>query len=393
MTEVIAHQALDALLRLRARIPEHLRRLLLQLVAEHVLVAARFEVQDRSHPEQEIFRVFEPAGVRRSAPQQQRIGQRGDGARRHHVAQRARRFLHVRFELVQRRVELRVALFDQLQQRPDDIGVGRGAVKHRTQPLEQLSRAGDQARIEQRQQELRIVGLQVRELVELPHLVADDDAEVPERVQESAQEPLLGRPDASAEQHEQIDVGMQAEMPPAVSAERDHRHRPLRHAGVAVKLPQQFVDAVGMALERRAAAGAARDLRAQLVARRIESRPGCGAGTGSRLRHRHAANISGFRRGHNGDGDDSHHRRHPRSTATRRRSRGRSTRLPPNCSDLTVIVTKAVVRLDVVPERLELHAAVNVGVGAHGNGHDAGDAEVAEASNPPRCRTRSSRWR
>src|SRR5688572_23212 len=45
---------------------------------------------------------------------------------------------------------------------------------------------------------------------------------------------------------------------------------------------------------------------------------------------------------------------------------------------IEVIVTEAVVRLDVVPERLELHAAVNVGVGAHGNGDDAGDAEVTE---------------
>ena len=325
--EVIAHQPLDALLRLRAGIPEDVGGLLLELVAEHVLVAARFEMQDRTHAQEEVLGVFESAGVGRAAPQQQRIGERRDGARRHHVAQRTGRLLHVGLELIQRRVELRVPLRDQLQQRPHDVGMRRRPVKHRPEPVEQLRGARDQTRIEQRQQELGVVGLEVGKLVQLPHLVADDDAEVPERVEKAAKEALLRRPDPATEQHQQVDVGMKTEVAPAVAAERDDGHWPLRRACVRIELPQQRVDAIRMAFERRAAARPARDVRAQLVPRRVESRPGCRARAGSRLRHRHGANISGFSwRGHNRDGDDSHHRRHPRLTATTGASVWRGTR-------------------------------------------------------------------
>ena len=277
MPEVIAHQPLDALLRLRAGIPEHVGGLLLELVAEHVLVAARFEMQDRTHAQEEVLGVFESAGVGRPAPQQQRIGERRDGARRHHVAQRTRRLLHVGLELIQRRVELRMALRDQLQQRPHDVGMRRRPVKHRPEPVEQLRGAGDKTRIEQRQQELRVVGLEVGELVQLPHLVADDDAEVPERVEKASKEALLRRPDPATEQHQQVDVGMKTEVAPAVAAERDDGYWPLRRACVRIELPQQRVDAIRMAFERRAAARPARDVRAQLVPRRVESRPGGGA--------------------------------------------------------------------------------------------------------------------
>ena len=48
-------------------------------------------------------------------------------------------------------------------------------------------------------------------------------------------------------------------------------------AGLGEQLPQQRVHAVGVALERRAPAGAARDVGAQLVARRVERRAERGA--------------------------------------------------------------------------------------------------------------------
>ncbi len=95
-------------------------------------------------------------------------------------------------------------------------------MKQRAEAIEQRARAGNRPRIEQRQQELRVVGLETVEVVELAHLMADDDAEIPERVQEPAEELLLVRADAAAEQHEQVDVGLQTEMPPAVAAERQH---------------------------------------------------------------------------------------------------------------------------------------------------------------------------
>ena len=197
VAEVVAHQPLDALARLGARVAEQIRRPLLHLVAEHVLVALGLEVQRRSDPQQKVLGVVEPRRIGRPAPQQQRIGQQRDRPRRRQVAQRARRFLDVRLQLVERGVEPRVPLLDQLQQRRQDVRVRRRRVEQRVEPVEQRPRAGHRPRVEQRQQELRVVGLELREVVELAHLMADDDAEVPERVQERAQEPLLRRADAA----------------------------------------------------------------------------------------------------------------------------------------------------------------------------------------------------
>ena len=225
MAEVVAHQLLDALPRLGARIAKHLGGALLQLVAQHVLVAPALEVQRRAHAQQEILRIVEPRGVRRAAAQQQRIGEQRNRARRGQVAQRARRFLHVGFELVQRRVELRVALVDQREQRAQDERVRLGLVKHRAEPLEHRARARDRTRVEQRQQELRIVGLEPLKILDVAHLVTDDDAEIPQRVEKRVDEPLFGGADAAAEEQQQIDIRVEAEVPAAVAAERDDGDR------------------------------------------------------------------------------------------------------------------------------------------------------------------------
>ena len=101
--------------------------------------------------------------------------------------------------------------------------------------------------------------------------MADDDADVPERVQEAAQERSSAAPIAAAEEHEQIDVGVQTEMPAAVAAERQHGDR---RAGRALgeELPQHAVDAIGIALERGAPAGAAQRRRPRARSSGIERR-------------------------------------------------------------------------------------------------------------------------
>ena len=279
MAEVVAHQPFDALPRLGARIPEQVRRPLLQLVAEHVLVAAGLEVQRRSHAQQKILGVVEPRRVGRAAPQQQRIGQQRDGARRRQVAQRPRRFLHVRLELIQRRVERGVPLLDQLQQRRQDVA--RASPACETATLNRSNSepgAGDRTRIEQRQQELRVVGLE-------PGKSSSSRTWWPTttpRSQSGWRNPRRNRSsagaDAAAEQHEQIDVGMQAEVPPAVPAEGEDRDRALGRAGVGEQLPQHRVDAIGIALERAAAAGASPHVRRQLGARRVERASRAGTG-------------------------------------------------------------------------------------------------------------------
>ncbi len=181
----------------------------------------------------------------------------------------------------------------------------RGPVKQRAETLEHRAGAGDRPRVEQRQQELGVVGLELAEIIDVAHLVADDDAEVPERVQEAADEALLRRPDAVAEQQQQIDVGVETEVAAPVAAERDDRHRSVIGAGVGDQLPDERVDAVRVPFHRAAPAGAVRDRRAQLlpggVERRLQRRfprrranaRRLGAG-GIRLRYRHAGDIPGF---------------------------------------------------------------------------------------------------
>ena len=127
VAEVVAHQALDARLRQRARIPQQLGRLLLQCVAEHVLVPLALEVQNRPDPQQELFRLVEPRGIGRSLLEQGRVGQPGDGSHGREVAQTARRLLDVRLQLIERGVEQRVPFVGQRRERLQQVRVERGA--------------------------------------------------------------------------------------------------------------------------------------------------------------------------------------------------------------------------------------------------------------------------
>ncbi len=65
MTEVIAHQPLDALPGRVARVAQAFGRDLLQLVAEDVVVALGFEMEDRAHAQQELLGVVERSRIAR----------------------------------------------------------------------------------------------------------------------------------------------------------------------------------------------------------------------------------------------------------------------------------------------------------------------------------------
>ncbi len=154
----------------------------------------------------------------------------------------------------------------------------RRLVEQRAEPIEERARPRHVTRVEQREEELGVVGLDLGELLDLPHLVPDDHPEVPERVEEGAEEPFLARGNAAAEEHEQIDIRVQAEMAPPVAAERDDRHRTVRGDGLDEQLPQQRVHAVGVPLQRRATARPTRDVAAELVAGGVERRAKRGSG-------------------------------------------------------------------------------------------------------------------
>jgi len=117
-------------------------------------------------------------------------------------------------------------------------------MERRAQPLEEDARAGHRPGVEQGEQELGIVGFEVGKLVDLAHLMADHDAKVPQRVEKRPKEALLGRADAGAEQDEQVDVGMERQVPPAVSAQRNDGDRAGRLTGLDVQLAQQRVGKV-----------------------------------------------------------------------------------------------------------------------------------------------------
>ena len=150
----------------------------------------------------------------------------------------------------------------------------RGGVKRRGEPVEQIARAGDRPCVEQRQQELRIVRLERGKVGELAHLVPDDDAEIPERIQEVAKEPLVLRRDRMAEEDQQVDVRVEAEVPAAVPAERQHHNRIGGRTGIGVELAQERVDAVRIPLQRGASPRASRYVRTQLRTRRVEGGAG-----------------------------------------------------------------------------------------------------------------------
>ena len=152
---------------------------------------------------------------------------------------------------------------------------------------EQLGVAGNRPRVEHREQEFGVGDVEIGEIGELAHLVADHQLEVPQRLEHGVDEPLLVATDGAVEQNHQIDVGMQTERAAAVAAERTHHQRPRGLCpGRLDQLQHHFVHARGMARLRLAAAAPLPGLERELAAgggeRRRHLRP-------PRARVRHAA--------------------------------------------------------------------------------------------------------
>ena len=230
VAEVLPHQRLDALLRLPALAAEHLGDFFLQLVGQQVDVAAAFEVQNRADALKEILGLLQlPRGALELD-----IGAAGfqqpDVPGRRDVPQTAGRALDVRLQLVDGVVERRVALIDELQQRVEQAPpvVGAKTLEPALEPLKQTLVAGNEPHVEQRQQELGVAHVErgrVDDLGELADVLADGQAEVPERLEQRADEAFVARRHRVLEQDQEIDVRVQAERPAAIAAERADRER------------------------------------------------------------------------------------------------------------------------------------------------------------------------
>jgi hypothetical protein len=271
VAEVVRHQRFDLVPRGTPGVAERVGEPLLHLVRQRVVIAPVREVQHRPDPEEEVLRVRQARGVFR-APEQRRVGDGGNRPDGRDVAQPAGRFLDVRFELVERAVETGVASVDQVGKRAEYVRVRRRHVKRGAAAIEQDVVARHQAGIGQRQQELRVVHLELRQLVDLAHLLADGHPRVPQRMQDRAETLLLSLTDRAAEQDEDVEVGIRTQMTPSVAAQRDHRQlrRRLRRAlGESTKIA---VDEAGVALERRSSARATENVVADLPPGLFQSR-------------------------------------------------------------------------------------------------------------------------
>ena len=248
--EILPHQGFHALLRLPALAAEHLGDFFLQLVGQHVHVARALEVQDRADALEELLGVLQLTrgtivlGVGAARLQHPDVPRGGN------VAQPARRALDVRLQLVDRVVERRMPFVDELQQRVEELPpVVDGKAAHpRLEPLKEALVAGNEPDVEQGEQELGVAEIELGEVGDLPHVLTDGQPQIPERLEERADEALLARRHRILEEDQQVDVGVEAERSPAVPAERANRHG---RAGVRPRgfreLLHQRVDAARVA--------------------------------------------------------------------------------------------------------------------------------------------------
>ena len=243
-------------------------------------------MQDRPGPQQELFRLVETRRIRRSLLKQRRIGQPGDRPHRREIAQAARRVLDVGLELIERGIERRVPLVGQRQQRVDQMRVERGPAKRRGEAIEEIAIARDRTGVEQREEKLRIVRLDMREVLQLADLVPDHESEIPQRLEKFSEPPLVRRVQRAREQHEEVDVRVEAEVTPAVAAQRedDRRGRVAERAGE--QFGDEAVDGVGVLRQRRAAALSARRGVGQFLPGSVEPRAAAAAGLSRRSARR-----------------------------------------------------------------------------------------------------------
>ena len=224
--------------------------LLLELVGEDVVVAPPLVVQERADAQQELFRLRQARRIA-AAPQQRRIAGGRYRPRRRDVAKRAGRLLYVGLELIQRGIEPRVAGVDEPLQRLEDVGARRGDVERVEQLPVERRVARHQTRVQQRQQELRVVHFQLGEVARFADLVTDDEPGVPQRMQQVAEKPLLRLAEGAAEKDEQIDVRVGTKVAPAIAAQRNQRNRGAGRVRRRRQPLQLVIDVSGIALERR----------------------------------------------------------------------------------------------------------------------------------------------
>ncbi len=127
------------------------------------------------------------------------------------VAQRAGPVFHVGLELVERVVELAVALIGQRDERVEHLrapDVGRG-LQGGLEPIDHVLVSGERPQIHQRQKIFGVRRVGPIEVGVLAHVMADLEPQVPERMEQRLDEAFFGTAERSTEHDEQVDVRME----------------------------------------------------------------------------------------------------------------------------------------------------------------------------------------
>ena len=238
--------------------PHHARDVILLIPDQSIGLAAALQVERAPHAGQELFGRVQLRSFR--APEQPVVLERPpsdrlEPAERVDVAQPSATILQLRFQEVRGRAEalapfpgvVRQALGEPIRigAQADDDGIHGGAHEPRV--------SGQQAGIEHGGRGVQALGRQRDGLVRRPHGVADGEAGVPERVEQSLRQRGDGRRLGAVVQQQEIDVGARDQGAAPVSAERDQRRarRPLDRRGLgSVQPDERGVDQLGASPRR-----------------------------------------------------------------------------------------------------------------------------------------------
>ncbi len=273
--EVVGHQRFHAAPHVRPGVAQAIDGLLLQLVAQDIQVAPRVDVQSRPDAHEKFLGLPQSIGRGPAHASPAIAAEPQHQARGPDVAQRTGPIFHVGLELVERVVELAVALIGQRDERvehhraPD---VGRG-FQRGVEVIDHVLVAGERPQIHQRKKIFGVRRVGPIEVGVLAHVMADLEAQIPERMEQRLDEAFFGTAERSTEDDEQVDVRMEELRLAAVAADREHRQGRARLAARAIdELTDDAVDTLGVAPQRRTSTFATLGSVYELLPRKVQRR-------------------------------------------------------------------------------------------------------------------------
>jgi hypothetical protein len=165
-----------------------------------------------------------------------------------------------------------VPLGNEALERFERAGIGAGHVGGREKLIEQRRIADDRASVGQSEEKLRVVCFESSAFGDLTNVVTDGQAQIPERIEERVQEPLVVGADDAGEEHQQVHIRVQAHLAPAVATEGEDRYRLGQRSGIGIELLDEGIHPVRVLTHRMASAFAAAGGLRKLAARSLEPR-------------------------------------------------------------------------------------------------------------------------